>query len=101
MAREEEFYVKASCDFIAAVIFDQVEMLVGIECKARVAPATIQQEHDVEASIQRSHRAFLGTELYTIVEAASIELLIMLSRHTKQSSLSIRHTFIILNVCCF
>jgi hypothetical protein len=25
----------------------------------------------------------------------------MLSRHTKQSSLSIRHTFIILNVCCF
>jgi hypothetical protein len=39
VAREEEFYVKASCDFIAAVIFDQVEMLVGIECKARVAPA--------------------------------------------------------------
>ena len=75
VAREGEMHVKASCDFIAGAIVNGEEVLVGVECKARVTPGTIQREHEVAESIQRQQRALsgMGTELYTIVDASSTE----------------------------
>ena len=66
-------HAKASCDFIAGAIVDGEEMLVGIECKARVTAGTIQREHELGDNIQRNQRAFSGSELYTIVEASSTD----------------------------
>jgi hypothetical protein len=51
LAKCNALYAKASCDFIAGAEIDGEKMLVGVECKARVTPATHQRE--------RCHSEFL------------------------------------------
>jgi hypothetical protein len=74
--------VKASCDFVAVTNINGERKLIGVECKARLTPATQQRERD--------HREFLshfhsrnptssnstsvsttngGADLYSVLEA--------------------------------
>ncbi|MFN9978962.1 MAG: hypothetical protein ACK53Y_03560, partial [bacterium] len=44
LGKKDELYAKASCDFIAGVIVEAENLLVGVECKARLSPGTDQRE---------------------------------------------------------
>jgi hypothetical protein len=88
---------KASCDFVAGAVIEGRKCLVGIECKARLAPGTLQHERDhaeflcrfegvnlstssatstrtptatVTASTRRTSTG-TGREIYTLIEVAS------------------------------
>ena len=52
LGKKDELYAKASCDFIAGVIVEGENLLVGVECKARLSPGTDQRE--------RLHTEFLS-----------------------------------------
>jgi hypothetical protein len=71
-------YAKASCDFIAGAVIDGERMLVRVECKARVTPATHQREccHNeflfcFHATSTGAISNSTGTELYTVVSVSS------------------------------
>ncbi len=42
VGKRDHLYTKSSCDFISGVIIEGENLLVGVECKARVTPATDQ-----------------------------------------------------------
>jgi hypothetical protein len=97
VGKRDHLYAKASCDFIAGVIIKGENLLVRVECKARVTPATDQRERLHTEFISHFHSMSLassmastspaststttssttfgirGAELYTIIEAASVD----------------------------
>jgi hypothetical protein len=52
VAKQDELYVKASCDFVTCAVVEGERQLVGVECKAQVTPGTYQRE--------RIHAEFLS-----------------------------------------
>lgn len=40
VAKRDEVYAKASCDFVAGAVIEGERQLVGVDCKARVTPGT-------------------------------------------------------------
>ncbi len=52
VGKKNHLYAKVSCDFIAGVVAEGENLLVGVECKARLTPSTDQQE--------RLHSEFLS-----------------------------------------
>ncbi len=72
VAKNDEAYVKASCDFVAVAVINGEKHLVGIECKARVTPGTHQQEMRQAEFLSHFHRAGdHQQQTYTLVQAAS------------------------------
>jgi hypothetical protein len=96
--KKDKLYAKALCDFIAGVVIEGENLLVGVECKARLSPGTDQRErlhaefllcfHSMSLATtaattttgssssgtpSSSGSTIRGVELYTIVEAASAD----------------------------
>ena len=70
LGKTGSLYAKASCDFVAGVLIDGDEEIVGIECKARVTGGTAQREHMLAESLN-GFMDFMDTELFTVIEATS------------------------------
>jgi len=75
---------KASCDFVAVANINGERKLVGVECKARLTPATQQRERDHREFLSRFHSTNPtssnststtngGADLYSVLEATPEE----------------------------
>jgi hypothetical protein len=64
LGREGEMFAKASCDFLASALINGEMQVVGVECKARVAPGTDQIERAQTDYLTRFHST-LSTSTHT------------------------------------